>query len=181
MTGEGRINELTLEEERQYLEGLLAQHKRNLYRLEEKKALKGVDTSVSVLNELDYERQELVRVQAMLQALEAAPDPLARLTGQVRTLLEAMGYRVTAKKPGGSARRLLVCEVPAAGLGMFQRVLLLCVDGEIGGGLVEQMEAGLQAKSAAQAILVAHARVAPSARRAAEKSGGRVRLSSPRP
>jgi formylglycine-generating enzyme required for sulfatase activity len=175
MNGEGRINELTLEEERQYLEGLLAQHKRNLYRLEEKKALKGVDTSVSVLNELDYERQELVRVQAMLQALEAAPDPLARLAGQVRTLLEAMGYRVTAEKPGGSARRLLVCEVPAAGLGMFQRVLLLCVDGEIGAGLVEQMEAGLQAESTAQAILIAHARVAPSARRAAEESDGRVR------
>lgn len=51
--------ELPVEEERQYLERLLAQHKRNLYRLEEKKAQKGLDTSISVLNELDYERQEL--------------------------------------------------------------------------------------------------------------------------
>jgi len=174
-TGGNSTTTLTLEEERQHLERLLAQHKRNLYRLEQVKAQKGLDTSIAILNELDYERQELARVQDMLRALEATPDPLARLTGQVRALLEAMGYQVTAEKPGGPAKRLLICEVPAAGLGMFQRVLLLCVDGEIGARLVEQMEVGLQAENAAQAILIAHTRLAPRARRAAGESGSRVR------
>jgi len=89
-TGGNLTTTLTLEEERQHLERLLAQHKRKLYRLEEVKAQKGLDTSIAVLNELDYERGELARVQAMLRALEAAPDPLARLTGQVRARLEAV-------------------------------------------------------------------------------------------
>ena len=90
MTGGNLTTTLTLEEERQHLERLLAQHKRNLYRLEQVKSPKGLDTSIAILNELDYERGELARVQAMLRALEAAPDPLARLTGQVRALLEAV-------------------------------------------------------------------------------------------
>ena len=165
---------LTPEEERQHLEALLAQHKRNLYRLEQVKAQKGLDTSIAILNELEYERQELTRVQAMLRALEVTPDPLARLAGQVRALLEAMGYQVTAEKPVSRDQHQLVCQV-SMGLGEFRRILLLCVDGEIGAGLVKQMEARLQAENAAQAILIAHTRVAPRSRQAAEESSGRVR------
>ena len=55
-TGGNPTATLTLEEERQHLEGLLAQHKRNLYRLEQVKANRGLDTSIVVLNELEYER-----------------------------------------------------------------------------------------------------------------------------
>jgi formylglycine-generating enzyme required for sulfatase activity len=175
MTTDGSLmTTLTLEEERQHLEKLLAQHKRNLYRLEQVKAQKGLDTSIAVLNELDYERQELARVQAMLRAMEVATDPLARLVGQVRALLEAMGYQVTAEKPVAHDQHQLVCQV-SMGLGEFRRILLLCVDGEIGAGQVEQMEARLQVENAAQAILIAHTRVAPSARRAVGESGGRAR------
>ena len=173
-TGDNSMTTLTLEEERQHLEKLLAQHKRNLYRLEQVKAQKGLDTSIAVLNELEYERQELSRVQAMLRALEVTPDPLARLVGQVRALLEAMGYQVTAEKPVTRDQHQLACQV-SMGLGEFRRILLLCVDGEIGAGQVEQMEARLQVENAAQAILIAHTRVAPSARRAVEESGGRAR------
>jgi hypothetical protein len=175
MTTDGNLTTaLTLEEERQHLEALLAQHKHNLYRLELVKVQKGLDTSIAILNELDYEREELARVQAMLHALEETPDPSARLAGQVRALLETMGYQVTAEKPVAHDQHRLACQV-SMGLREFRRILLLCVDGEIGARLVEQMEARLQHENAAQAILIDHTRVAPRARQAAEESGGRVR------
>ena len=82
-TGGNLTTTLTLEEERQHLERLLAQHKRNLYRLEEVKAQKGLDTSIAVLNELDYERGELARVQAMIRRSSDVAEPTTLTVGKI--------------------------------------------------------------------------------------------------
>ncbi len=54
----------------------LAQHRRNLYLLQEKKAKYGIDVPISVLNEIEDEKREIARLEAELKSLEGQPDRL---------------------------------------------------------------------------------------------------------
>ena len=57
-------------EERAFLTQALLQHKRNLYRLQEKKSKYGIDIPVSVLNQIDDEEKEIRRLEALLKLPE---------------------------------------------------------------------------------------------------------------
>lgn len=56
-------------EERAFLERELAQHKRNLYRLREKKAKYGIDVPISVLNQIEDEEREIRHIEGELERL----------------------------------------------------------------------------------------------------------------
>jgi len=58
-----------VDEERALLLQELAQHKRNLYKLREKKANYGIDVPLSVVNQIEDEEREIARVQAELESL----------------------------------------------------------------------------------------------------------------
>lgn len=57
-------------EERAFLERELAQHRRNLYRLREKKAKYGIDVPISVLNQIEDEEREIRHIEEELERLE---------------------------------------------------------------------------------------------------------------
>lgn len=82
-------------ETQRHLERLLDQHKRNIQRLEEVKTLKGLDTPVSVLNELDYEREEMARIkQMLLEIKETPPDDVVIQVEAASDSAVAMGPTV---------------------------------------------------------------------------------------
>jgi hypothetical protein len=58
-----------VDEERALLLQELAQHKRNLYKLREKKAKYGIDVPLSVVNQIEDEEREIARIQAELESL----------------------------------------------------------------------------------------------------------------
>lgn len=61
---------LSLVEERELLKRELTQHKRNLYRLREKKAKYGIDVPISILNQIEDEEQEIRQIAEELERLE---------------------------------------------------------------------------------------------------------------
>jgi hypothetical protein len=58
-----------VDEEQALLLQELAQHKRNLYKLREKKAKYGIDVPLSVVNQIEDEEREIARIQAELESL----------------------------------------------------------------------------------------------------------------
>jgi len=57
-------------EEVKRLKDLLAIHKKNLYRLEEKAAMYGVDVPIYLHNQMDHEKGEIAKIQKQLEELE---------------------------------------------------------------------------------------------------------------
>ncbi len=57
-------------EEVRKLKDLLAIHKRNLYRLEEKAALYGLDAPIYLINQMDHEKEEIAKIEKRLEELE---------------------------------------------------------------------------------------------------------------
>jgi hypothetical protein len=53
------------------LKDLLAIHKKNLYRLEEKAALYGIDAPINVINQIDHEKGEIAKIEERLEELGA--------------------------------------------------------------------------------------------------------------
>jgi hypothetical protein len=62
--------ELSPADERAFLERELAQHRRNLYHLREKKAKYGIDVPISVLNQIEDEEREIRHIEGELERLE---------------------------------------------------------------------------------------------------------------
>jgi hypothetical protein len=58
-------------EEVKRLKALLAIHKKNLGRLEQRAAMYGVDIPISVLNQIDHEKDEIVKIEKQLEELGA--------------------------------------------------------------------------------------------------------------
>jgi hypothetical protein len=58
-------------EEVKRLKDLLAIHKKNLYRLQEKAAMYGIDIPVYVANQIDHEQGEINRIKRQLKELGA--------------------------------------------------------------------------------------------------------------
>ena len=58
-------------EEVKRLKALLEIHEKNLYRLEEKAAMYGMDVPISVLNQIDAEKDEIAKIKAQLERLGA--------------------------------------------------------------------------------------------------------------
>jgi predicted MPP superfamily phosphohydrolase len=65
-TGEVEVG-LSPDEEREFLKRELAQHKRNLYHLREKRAKYGIDVPISILNQIEDEEQAIGRIEAELR------------------------------------------------------------------------------------------------------------------
>jgi hypothetical protein len=57
-------------EEVKRLKDLLAIHKKNLYRLEEKAAMYGMDVPIYLHNQMDHEKGEIAKIQKQLEELE---------------------------------------------------------------------------------------------------------------
>jgi hypothetical protein len=58
-------------EEVKRLKDLLAIHKKNLGRLEQRAAMYGMDIPISVLNQIDHEKDEIAMIKAQLEELGA--------------------------------------------------------------------------------------------------------------
>jgi hypothetical protein len=57
-------------EEVKRLKDLLAIHKKNLYRLEEKAAMYGMDAPIYLINQMDHEKGEIAKIEKRLEELE---------------------------------------------------------------------------------------------------------------
>ncbi len=59
-----------VDEERDLLRRILAQHKRNLYKLQERKAKFGLEVPLSIENQIEDEEQEIAQIETKLESLD---------------------------------------------------------------------------------------------------------------
>jgi tetratricopeptide (TPR) repeat protein len=117
-------------EEREHLQKLVEQHKKNIRHYEEVKALMGLNCPVDVINALDKERESLREVQARMEAaVRGSPStfplpvvpcnlpPRGEFIGrekemeQVRQALASRSYLVVIEGIGGIGKTALALEV----------------------------------------------------------------------
>ena len=118
---------------------------------------------------------DLHNLLGKLLAAEVAPTPAELLADRIRRPLEVMGYSVIQQEKTSEREIRLLCEVTDE-LGITQRALIGCVEGEIAASDVQTFEVGIRARSADVGMLISYTRIAPSAQDWANATQGRVQL-----
>ncbi|MFJ7228920.1 NACHT domain-containing protein [Streptomyces tendae] len=104
----------------------------------------------------------------------AKSSPAERLMADASAWFSAVGYTIDkscSSRPGSAA---LIVNVPTRRPGRFDRVCVLCVEGELGLHHLEELDRLIDEEAAAEGWGVAQLRVSEAARRKAEASEDRV-------
>jgi WD40 repeat protein len=114
----------------------------------------------------DYDDPLPPEIRKVLRKLEERPDPRATLAAEIRTWLQSLRYELTTRAQTNGRTLDMVATLDQGAL--KQRVLVRCIDGEISGEDVEEMNRALDRKTP-QAWLISDKRVSPTARELAAK------------
>ncbi len=166
------------EQEIERLQELWGVHRSNIRDLEKILARYGTDRPSHLLSSLEFEREQLQRVEEELAALQKgplSPSPVESLAEQVHSLLEVMGYTVDEQYQADDQQHYMVCLVKV-GLGRTHRVLIGSVEGAIERLQVEAFEAEVRNREAVEGLLITNSHVTPEAQKRAGATEGQVRL-----